>query len=82
MSYLAAQAAGGFLQAPVAHFQTNLILRKAFACDADLSASSSSDKTDSQPSTGTTGLTMTLPRRLGRQECLSYGVLVSLAAIA
>ena len=26
MSYLEAQAAGGFLQAPVAHFQTNLIL--------------------------------------------------------
>ena len=28
MSYLEAQAAGGFLQAPVAHFQTNLILRE------------------------------------------------------
>jgi len=26
MSYLAAQAAGGFLQAPVAHFQTNLLV--------------------------------------------------------
>ncbi|HKF45852.1 MAG TPA: FAD-binding oxidoreductase [Terracidiphilus sp.] len=28
MSYLEAQAAGGFLQAPVAHFQTNLFLRE------------------------------------------------------
>jgi hypothetical protein len=28
MSYLEAQVAGGFLQAPVAHFQTNLILRE------------------------------------------------------
>ncbi|HUD68099.1 MAG TPA: FAD-binding oxidoreductase [Candidatus Sulfotelmatobacter sp.] len=28
MSYLEAQAAGGFLLAPVAHFQTNLILRE------------------------------------------------------
>ena len=28
MSYLEAQAAGGFLQAPVAHFQTNLLLRE------------------------------------------------------
>jgi len=28
ISYLEAQAAGGFLQAPVAHFQTNLILRE------------------------------------------------------
>ncbi len=28
MSYLEAQAAGGFLQAPVAHFQTDLILRE------------------------------------------------------
>jgi hypothetical protein len=28
MSYLGAQAAGGFLQAPVAHFQTNLVLRE------------------------------------------------------
>ncbi len=28
MSYLQAQAAGGFLQAPVAHFQTNLFLRE------------------------------------------------------
>jgi hypothetical protein len=28
MSYLEAQAAGGFLQAPVAHFQTNLILQE------------------------------------------------------
>jgi FAD/FMN-containing dehydrogenase len=28
MSYLEAQAAGGFLQAPVAHFQTNVILRE------------------------------------------------------
>jgi len=28
MSYLEAQSAGGFLQAPVAHFQTNLILRE------------------------------------------------------
>jgi hypothetical protein len=28
MSYLQAQAAGGFLQAPIAHFQTNLFLRK------------------------------------------------------
>ncbi len=28
MRYLEAQAAGGFLQAPVAHFQTNLILRE------------------------------------------------------
>jgi FAD/FMN-containing dehydrogenase len=28
MSYLQAQSAGGFLQAPVAHFQTNLILRE------------------------------------------------------
>lgn len=28
MSYLEAQAAGGFLAAPVAHFQTNLILRE------------------------------------------------------
>ncbi|QNI33969.1 FAD-binding oxidoreductase [Alloacidobacterium dinghuense] len=28
MYYLEAQAAGGFLQAPVAHFQTNLILRE------------------------------------------------------
>lgn len=28
MSYLAAQSAGGFLLAPVAHFQTNLILRE------------------------------------------------------
>ncbi len=28
MSYLEAQGAGGFLQAPVAHFQTNLILRE------------------------------------------------------
>jgi hypothetical protein len=28
MSYLEAQAAGGFLQAPVAHFQTNLVLRE------------------------------------------------------
>ena len=28
MSYLDAQAAGGFLQAPVAHFQTNLFLRE------------------------------------------------------
>jgi hypothetical protein len=27
-SYLEAQAAGGFLQAPVAHFQTNLLLRE------------------------------------------------------
>jgi len=27
-SYLEAQAAGGFLQAPVAHFQTNLVLRE------------------------------------------------------
>jgi hypothetical protein len=28
LSYLEAQAAGGFLQAPVAHFQTNLFLRE------------------------------------------------------
>ena len=28
MSYLEAQSAGGFLQAPVAHFQTNLFLRE------------------------------------------------------
>jgi hypothetical protein len=28
MSYLEAQAAGGFLAAPVAHFQTNLLLRE------------------------------------------------------
>ncbi len=28
MSYLEAQAAGGFLAAPVAHFQTNLVLRE------------------------------------------------------
>jgi hypothetical protein len=28
MSYLEAQAAGGFLQTPVAHFQTNLALRE------------------------------------------------------
>jgi hypothetical protein len=28
MSYLEAQAAGGFLAAPVAHFQTNLFLRE------------------------------------------------------
>lgn len=28
MSYLEAQGAGGFLQAPVAHFQTNLILKE------------------------------------------------------
>lgn len=28
MSYLQAQAAGGFLQTPVAHFQTNLFLRE------------------------------------------------------
>jgi hypothetical protein len=28
MSYLEAQSAGGFLQAPVAHFQTNLLLRE------------------------------------------------------
>jgi FAD binding domain len=28
MSYLEAQAAGGFLQTPVAHFQTNLVLRE------------------------------------------------------
>jgi hypothetical protein len=28
MSYLDAQAAGGFLAAPVAHFQTNLLLRE------------------------------------------------------
>ena len=28
MSYLQAQAAGGFLLAPVAHFETNLILRE------------------------------------------------------
>ena len=28
MSYLEAQAAGGFLLAPVAHFQTNLFLRE------------------------------------------------------
>ena len=28
MSYLEAQAAGGFLQAPVAHFQTNLFLQE------------------------------------------------------
>jgi len=28
MSYLDAQAAGGFLQTPVAHFQTNLVLRE------------------------------------------------------
>ena len=28
MSYLEAQAAGGFLQAPVAHFQTDLVLRE------------------------------------------------------
>jgi len=28
MSYLAAQAAGGFLATPVAHFQTNLLLRE------------------------------------------------------
>jgi hypothetical protein len=28
MPYLEAQAAGGFLQAPVAHFQTNLILQE------------------------------------------------------
>jgi len=31
MSYLQAQAAGGFLQAPVAHFQTNLFLRELSA---------------------------------------------------
>jgi FAD binding domain/Berberine and berberine like len=31
MSYLEAQAAGGFLQAPVAHFQTNLFLRELSA---------------------------------------------------
>jgi hypothetical protein len=31
MSYLKAQAAGGFLQAPVAHFQTNLFLRELSA---------------------------------------------------
>jgi hypothetical protein len=31
MSYLEAQAAGGFLLAPVAHFQTNLILRELSA---------------------------------------------------
>jgi hypothetical protein len=28
MSYLEAQAAGGFLAAPVAHFQTNLLLKE------------------------------------------------------
>jgi hypothetical protein len=28
MSYLEAQSAGGFLQAPVAHFQTNFSLRE------------------------------------------------------
>jgi FAD/FMN-containing dehydrogenase len=31
MSYLQAQAAGGFLQTPVAHFQTNLFLRELSA---------------------------------------------------